>query len=223
MQIKIDQIIRSKRKSIGLEITPEASLIVRAPHLTSLKTIQKIIDAKSRWIENKKQLLQKKITRYQPKKFIPGEQFLYLGNTYFLEIGSFYKAPFCLEESFKLSKRYAQNAEAVITSWYKRKASQKFGERARFFYALTGLKYAQIKVNSAQTRWGSCSYSGNLNFSWRLIMAPEAVIDYVVVHELVHLEEKNHSRQFWQKVQKILPEYAEHRKWLKENGYLLRF
>lgn len=223
MSIKIDQIIRSKRASIGLEVNAKAHLIVRAPLGASEKTIQKVIEEKALWIQKAKLKMEQKLQNFESKKFTSGEKFLYLGKEYPLEIGNFYKMPLDLKEAFQLSRRYEQNASEVFLHWYKRKAMQKIGERARFFYALTGLKYSQIKINSAQTRWGSCAHSGNLNFSWRLIMAPEAVIDYVVVHELVHLEEKNHSANFWNKVKKILPEYSEHKKWLQDNGYLLRF
>ena len=79
-----------------------------------------------------------------------------------------------------------------------------------------------LKFNNAQKRWASCSPKNNLNFSWRLIMAPIGVVDYVVVHELVHLEEKNHSKEFWRKVKVLLPQYERYERWLKKYGYLLR-
>ena len=222
MPVKIDKIIRSKRKSIGLEITQDALLIIRAPRLTSLKTIKKIVIEKKDWIQKKKAKLERKLEESKPKKFIDGERFWYLGKQYQLKIGKNYKIFNLSKNYLRLSERYQNNAKEVITSWYKRKAKQKIGERVRFYYALTGLKYGQIKINSARMRWGSCSHSGNLNFTWRLIMAPEEILDYVVVHEMVHLEEKNHAKRFWQKVEKIMPEYKEHKKWLKENGHFLR-
>ncbi|MCX6807530.1 MAG: M48 family metallopeptidase, partial [Patescibacteria group bacterium] len=82
-------------------------------------------------------------------------------------------------------------------------------------------KYKQIRVTSAKKRWGSCSHKGNISFSWRLIMATPSIIDYVIVHELAHLREYNHSKKFWQFVAKIIPYYKEQRKWLKDNGYTL--
>lgn len=221
MPIKIHKIIRSKRRSIGLEITQDARLVIRAPKLTSLQTINKIVEEKMNWIKEKQKKLEKRFNEIQPKKFISGEKLLYLGEEYILEISNNYKAPFLFDKTLKLSKRYEKNAKEVITNWYKRKALQKFGERVRFYYALTGLKYSQIKINSAKTRWGSCSASGNLNFTWRLVMAPEEVIDYVVVHEMAHLKIQNHSAHFWNKVEEIMPEYREQQRWLKENGHLL--
>jgi predicted metal-dependent hydrolase len=84
-----------------------------------------------------------------------------------------------------------------------------------------GFQYKKIGITSAQTRWGSCSANGSLNFSWRLILAPMEAVDYVVVHELVHTVHHNHSRRFWQKVGKIMPDYKERRKWLRKNGQRL--
>ena len=123
---------------------------------------------------------------------------------------------------FYLSINHLQSAEKIFLEWYRQQALQKISERVRFYYAITNLKYHKIKISNAKKRWGSCSSQGNLNFSWRLIMAPLEVIDYVVVHELVHLEEKNHANRFWNKVEKILPDYKIQKKWLKENGHNLK-
>lgn len=84
-----------------------------------------------------------------------------------------------------------------------------------------GLAYKSLKINNAKTRWGSCGSSGNLNFTWRLIMAPKKVVDYVIVHELAHLKQMNHSPKFWNEVKLIIPDYKNDELWLKRNGHLL--
>jgi hypothetical protein len=89
------------------------------------------------------------------------------------------------------------------------------------FSSLADITFNRFGITNAQKRWGSCNAKGNIFFSYRLIMAPFAVVDYVVVHELVHIKEKNHSHKFWNSVMNILPDYRKHRQWLKENGYLL--
>ncbi|MBI4687875.1 MAG: M48 family metallopeptidase [Nitrospirae bacterium] len=94
-------------------------------------------------------------------------------------------------------------------------------ERVSWYSSLSGLKYNRVKISDAQKRWGSCSAKGNLNFSWRLIMSPIRVIDYVVIHELAHLEERNHSKKCWNKVKIMLPDYEQYKEWLKENKHLL--
>jgi predicted metal-dependent hydrolase len=91
-------------------------------------------------------------------------------------------------------------------------------ERVNIYSAKHGFAPKQVKITSARTRWGSCSPDGTLNFTWRLVMAPLDVIDYVVVHELVHLRVKNHSRKFWKAVEEIMPGWRLQRKWLREHG-----
>jgi predicted metal-dependent hydrolase len=87
-----------------------------------------------------------------------------------------------------------------------------------YYIELTGGHYSSIRIGDQKTRWGSCSSNGTLSFSWRLMLAPPRVLDYVVIHELCHLTYMNHSREFWAKVASIDPDYREHRKWLKDNG-----
>ncbi len=101
------------------------------------------------------------------------------------------------------------------------KAEREITKRAGHFSKISGLRFNKIRISGARRRWGSCSVKNNLAFSWRLILAPTTVIDYVVAHELAHTQEKNHSKKFWDLVKKIYPNYKESRKWLKENPYLL--
>ncbi len=100
-------------------------------------------------------------------------------------------------------------------------AREKIVERCRYFSELTGYRPVSVSISSARSRWGSCGAKGTINFSWRLAMAPPEVIDYVVVHELVHLIERNHSARFWRRVAEIIPDHKLHRRWLRENGHLL--
>jgi hypothetical protein len=109
----------------------------------------------------------------------------------------------------------------LFTAWYRRQARQVLEERVAVLAQRCGFGYRQVKITSAHTRWGSCSGSGTLSFPWRLVMAPPAVIDYVVVHELVHTVIKGHGADFWGQVQALVPEYRQHVRWLKENGALL--
>jgi hypothetical protein len=94
-------------------------------------------------------------------------------------------------------------------------------ERIRHYSGMIGLYPDRLRISNARFRWGSCSRDNSLSFSWRLAMAPSLIIDYVVVHELAHIKEKNHSRSFWALVETMMPDYRKHRHWLKENGHLL--
>ena len=98
------------------------------------------------------------------------------------------------------------------------KALDYIPKRVEYFSKLIGVNYGRITIRSQKTRWGSCSGEGNLNFNWRLIFAPAGVLDYVVVHELAHRKEMNHSPRFWKVVEDTMPEYRKYQKWLKENG-----
>jgi predicted metal-dependent hydrolase len=108
-----------------------------------------------------------------------------------------------------------------MIEWYRDRARTIVAELVSTQADRMGLSIRGIRITGAQRRWGSCSSSGNLNFSYRIVMAPEEVIRYVVVHELSHLVEQNHSQRFWSLLERIMPEYRKHRSWLRENGYTL--
>lgn len=105
-----------------------------------------------------------------------------------------------------------------LVSQYKKQAHDIIQERISYYSTITGLKFSKFRITSAKSRFGSCTSKGVLSFSWRLIFYPKEVIDYIVVHELTHLREFNHSRNFWERVELVLPEYKTHKKWLKEKG-----
>ena len=221
-QIKVDKLIRSKRKTIGLEVTRDTRLIVRAPRKVPLEYIKKFIFEKRFWIKRKQKIAQEKFQNVVSRKFVNGEGFLYLGDTYRLNIINQANTPLSLDQEFKILNSHLSNARQVFIDWYKRRAYQKISERVNWYSVSSGFKYNKIGITNAQKRWGSCSSAkGNLYFSWRLIMAPLRVIDYVVAHEIAHLQEKNHANKFWNKVRILFPNYQESQRWLKSNGHLL--
>ena len=114
---------------------------------------------------------------------------------------------------------YEQNPALEVQ--YRKEARRRITERAAYFAEKMGVDYGRIAIKAAKTRWGSCSAQGNLNFHWKLILMPPAILDYVVVHELAHRIEMNHSPRFWAQVERILPDYRERRRWIKENGGLI--
>ncbi|MHC1604783.1 MAG: M48 family metallopeptidase [Candidatus Methanofastidiosia archaeon] len=222
VSIKIEKIIKTKRKTIALQITDDATLIVRAPLNVSDETIKRVVLKHTNWIEKNKKKIQKRKSQFSQKKFVNGEEFFYLGKYYKLKIVDEQKMPLKFKNGFYLSKKYLPNAKQFFVGWYKENAYKKILERVEWYTQKKRFKYNKINITNAQTRWGSCSYRGNLNFSWHLIMAPLPAIDYVVVHELVHIEEKNHSKAFWNKVKRIMPDYEKHKDWLKRSDHLLR-
>ena len=109
-------------------------------------------------------------------------------------------------------------AHPVLEAAYRKRARTQLEARAAYYAGLMGVTYNRIAIRAARTRWGSCSAQGNLNFHWKLILMPPEVLDYVVVHELAHRKEMNHSARFWAEVERILPDYKRRRKWLKDYG-----
>lgn len=220
--IKIEKIIRTKRKTIALQITDDVALIVRAPFNVDYETIKRVIFKHRKWIEQRRREIEARDPKFSPKEFVNGEGFLYLGRYYRLNIVDDQEMPLKFEDGFYLSRNALLNAKEVFVEWYKQASYEKISERVEWYAQKKAFKYNKISITNAKKRWGSCSSNGNLNFPWRLIMAPLPVIDYVVIHELVHLDEKNHSRAFWNRVKMLMPDYEKHKDWLKKNGYFLR-
>ena len=220
-KIKIDKIVRSNRKTVGLIVTQDATLVVRAPVFTPVEHIERLVSKKSPWIRRK---IAEVLKRPKPitKEFVDGEGFLYLGKFYELHIVDDASLMIRLrDDRLDISKNVLPHARQVIAQWYKEEALRIIRERCVWYAKITGYKPISVKITNAQKRWGSCGPRGTLNFSWRLIMAPVEVIDYLIVHELVHIGQPDHSRLFWAKVKSILPDYKKREKWLKQNGGLL--
>lgn len=215
-EIKISRIIRSKRKSIALVLTHDATLIVRSPLKTSVDYLKNLVNTKRDWIRAKLLEIQSR-PKPKAKEFVNGESFFCLGKSYKLEIVDSFGFDIELKDNLLLSREKVPYARDVVIKWYKSVAENKIKERCEWYSSLTGYKPLSIKITGAQKRWGSSGSKGTVNFSWRLIMAPLEIIDYVIVHELVHLEQRDHSRLFWNKVENIMPDFKERQKWLKDN------
>jgi predicted metal-dependent hydrolase len=223
MDIKIKKIIKSNRKTIALQVCDDTSLVIRVPLKTRGNEIEKIICKHSRWIEKNIKEINSHDVKFTQKKFVDGENFLYLGSAYPLKISNSNEQTYPLlfnKGFFSLSERIV-DIRAAFLFWYREEAKNVIFQSVRYYAKEIGLDYNKIKISNARKQWGSCTRLNNLNFSWRLIMAPYSVINYVVVHELVHIIEKNHSKKFWKKVHSIMPDYKIQRNWLKKNGYLL--
>ena len=215
--MNIDRLIRAKRRTIALIIERDGSLTVRAPKRASLRDIEEFIHEKTEWILRSREKL-KAVVQHPKKQYVNGETFLLLGQEYELLLVPPQRPALKFNGGFTLAVSARERGEAAFTRWYKEQAYQVFTERIRNYSAMHGFSPRQVKVNSARTRWGSCSANGTINFTWRLVMAPLDVIDYVVLHELAHLRVKDHSPRFWKLVESICPDFKQHRKWLKENG-----
>src|SRR5437660_8628136 len=219
--IQIHKVVRSKRRTIALVVGTDATLTVRAPISTPLEYIENLVRRKLRWINKKiREVESRPIVR--SKRFVNGESFSYLGDPYRLRVVNGAKAPLVFQKEFVLAIEHKKEARKLLIDWYKQEAKKKIPSRVEWHARRCGMKIGRVKITNAEKRWGSCGKNGSVNFSWKLIMAPLAVLDYVVVHELAHILERNHSDSFWRKVALMCPSYRSSMKWLKKNEHLLR-
>ncbi len=210
-----------KAKYVRLEVRPETGLTVVIPKSYKSDQIPDLLKKKERWISDK-------LARYghaqrprSDKVLKDGDIIPYLGRD--LEIVT--RQSYGNVESVNMERnRIAVSLKAgsnglnlVLERWYRMQAAQLIQEKANRLSASLGLTYCRLSIRGQKTRWGSCSRKGNLSFNWKLIMTPESVIDYVIIHELAHLKEMNHTERFWQLVEQHCPEWRNHRKWLKDH------
>ena len=212
------QIIYSQRRTVSLMVNREGQVMVRAPKHTPLRFIEGLIEKRRDWI---RQALEH-YYRNPGKQFTEGELFLYLGKEYPLRVLDGYRSRLVFENAFYISRVKLPAAKKLFQDWYRQQAKEILQKRTAYHANNMGLRFKKITIRDTSSRWGSCSSAGNLNFSCRLIMAPPEIADYVVVHELAHLQHQNHSKQFWQLVGRYCPDYLQKRKWLHANGNSLR-
>jgi len=219
--IPLEKIIRSRRRTLSLEVTPAATVIVRAPLRASTSYIEETIRQKSSWILRKFDEM-KRCPPSTCHEYTEGELFLFLGRSYPLHIVEDESKTIERSDKLYVSKVFMPQIRSRLKGWYVEEASKELQARCMWFSLQTGYTPKSVRISDAQKRWGSCTHKGIINFSWRLIQAPPEIVDYVVVHELVHLDQPDHSKLFWAKVRKIMPDYERRRKWLHENERLLK-
>ena len=214
-----NKIIRSKRKTLSLTINENAELIIRAPKRLSIEKIQDFINEKENWINRKKRLIENQIKDVTSNH----NKLLYLGNLFPINVEqNASKELFFTGEEFIANSIEPNSLSLSIKKWYKNKFKEIALPRVAYFANKHNLMVNQVRIKNQKTMWGSCSSKNNINLNYLLLMAPMGVIDYVIVHELVHTIHRNHSTDFWDSVESIMPEFQEHKRWLKKNGYKLR-
>jgi len=213
-------ILRSKRKTVALIVTSEGALIIKAPLKASNVEIEEIIKRKKTWIEQKQVIAKNKKELYRVHKFEAGEEFLFLGRKFPLIFTEKIKGVKLEKDNLYINK-HIQDKNNAITKWYKKAAKIILSEQVCKYEKITGLKTSSIKISSAKRRWGSCGREGNINFSFRLIMCPIEVIDYVVLHEIVHIVYHDHSKDFYNCLKLFMPDYKKHKNWLCDNQRIM--
>lgn len=212
------KIIRSLRRTMTLQILPDKTLVVKAPFFLPQFEIDRFIKKHEGWVKKRLETITER--KKADKKFQGGEEFLFLGKIYILKIGNYKQIEF--KDNFLLYPNFLVfRIEKELSSWYINKAKMVITKQVEDYSDQMNAKYKSIMFSDTHSKWGTCFADNRLQFSWRLVMAPILVINYVVIHELAHTFEKNHSRSFWSKVRLFNPSYRQQIKWLKTHGNTL--
>jgi predicted metal-dependent hydrolase len=214
---------RSPRaKRIRLEVRPQTGLTVIVPRSYNIGQLPGLLKSKERWISRNLARFSHFQSLSAKKELRSGDTVPYLGRDLKLVkrenhdcVGSVTLEGNMLAVSPGLFKNGI--LESALEQWYRTEAARLINERTDKLSPQMGISYKRIFIRGQKTRWGSCSHKKNLSFNWKLIMAPEPVIDYVIIHELTHLKDMNHSKRFWELVAQYCPGWREHKKWLKQH------
>lgn len=211
-------IVYSKRKSISIIVERDRRVIVRAPENTSVEFIDREVQKRKRLLKSKIDHNQKYPYSKQLKEFVSGESLLYLGKEYKLYVVDEPLAGVQFDNKFFISKADQKMANQLFKEWYINSAIKLIVPKATAIAARIGVKYNNLNIIDLKYRWGSCTPKDNIHLNWRLVKAPMTVIEYIIVHELTHLLEANHTPEFWNRVAAQLPNYDKAKQWLRENG-----
>lgn len=213
------QLIRSRRKTLAICIDREGAVIVRAPLRAAQSVIDRFVREKQDWIREKSLQGRQRAAARRNLQIGPGTMLPLMGGEYPVRLSdrSGFDGTSILVHSDDPEQLLLQ-----IKRTYQSVAAAYIQDRIVYYTRMTGLTPSGVRIGSANTSWGSCSGKNRLNFTWKLMMAAPEEIDYVIVHELAHIREHNHSPQFWKLVENVLPDYRERRKRLNETGKKLQ-
>ncbi len=219
------------KKHITITIQPNKQIIVTSPKAVTTKEITNLLHQKSLWILKKLAEISARPSAIT-KQFLEGEMFPYLGNEYPLRISKYVSTNKRKGLSLHFTGRdFHAQVDAALSSadymplmteqfkiWYISRGNELLTDRLSIYCPLLGLNPKRVTFKEQKRRWGSCNSSGVIYLNWRLLMAPIEIVDYVLVHELAHLKHMNHSKQFWELVESLFPDYKTAKSWLKEHG-----
>ncbi|MBN2171489.1 MAG: M48 family metallopeptidase [Candidatus Krumholzibacteriota bacterium] len=225
---------RRGRRHVTLQLEPRAGLRVLAPKRLALKQVESVLRQETAWLRRRLAEVRRWEAAHPPRRFASGETLPLLGEDWPLEAreeagrrrasvtrtrrdGGPGRIRLRLPAGLPEAER-ADLARHTLEAWYRRLARRLIERRASYWSERLGVEVAAISVRDQRTRWGSCSSTGRLSFSWRIAMAPPAVLDYLVVHELAHRVHADHSPAFWRLVEKHAPRATRARAWLRERG-----
>jgi predicted metal-dependent hydrolase len=214
------------RQTLSLKLMDSATLLITAPQGLSLKKIRQLLESKTAWIINQSDKL--RLIEQNPvnKLIADGAEILYIGKVHKL---LFHHNADCHEVKVKDQIIHLHfpalnplSPTDLLRQFFIKSACHSFQQLTGYWANIMHVKPLKIAIRKQKTRWGSCSSTGTISYNWLVIMTPDEVMQYLVIHELSHLIEPNHSRRFWQIVKTFDPNFAKHRLWLKDNGRLVK-
>ena len=215
---------RRRKKTVAVTVAPDGSVLLVAPEQFSTNRLDALVQRKAPWIEQRRRHVRSHDPPPAPREFVSGESVLYLGRHYRLKVHSGETGAAAKLHGGWLhvpAPRGAQRTEhvrAALVVWFRRHAAARLPERVAAWRAKAGVELPRVVISDQQKRWGSCDRNGTIRLNWRIIQAPMRLVDYVVVHELIHLRHRGHGRDYWQALGRVLPDYQRRREDLRQRG-----
>ena len=220
------QIKRTNRKrTISLQLK-DNKIIIKAPRTVSRKNLDEVIQKKQKWIKQRA-ILNFEEQKLRNRKFIDNEKFYFRGNQYHLSLIFGKKEDVRIVDGRLLvtckddRSIHSKNVKSLIEDFYFNEAAKMLNTRTNEFAKKMKVQPTGITVRNYVSKWGSCTSKNKISYNWRIIMAPDCIVDYLIIHELCHIIEHNHSKNFWSYVGTYCEDFQKKRKWLRENGHML--
>ena len=218
----VAEVIRTRRRKTASIKIDEGVVSVVVPQSLPKERIQQLLTDKKKWIREKL-YLQSQSRSVTSKEYVSGEAFPYLGRNYRLKVvaGSYQPAKLLQGKLVVTIPEAIQTPNSIrnaVVRWYRLHALDRLKNKTNRYAAVIGKAPTKVDIKTFKSRWGSCHADGGVLYNWKIIMAPNRIVDYVVVHELCHLIHHNHSPKFWKEVERVMSDYAECKEWLKVDG-----
>ncbi len=224
------KVIKTDRRRTASIAVKDSAVLVTVPRTLSKDKVYEIVAKKKKWIQNKLNYYEQTQNLSKDKEYISGECFAYLGRNYRLKVltGKLNGVQFRngklvvhIPKDYSKSKR-ERTVKRLLEQWYHERALVKLQEKTHRLARKVGVKPKSMTIKPYKGRWGGCNSKQELFFNWKIIIAPNRIVDYVVTHELVHLIHHDHSKSYWKRLKSVFPDYEDCKEWLKVNGRNLR-
>ena len=212
-----------RKKTVAVTVDPAGGVLLLAPEDFSTDRLDAVVRRKAGWIVQRLQGVGSNGVPPSPREFVSGESVMYLGRNYRLKVDSGGTGGAKLREGWlhvpgRAGEGQRDHVRAALISWLRSHAAERLPERVEMWCPKAGVEMPRVVISDQKRRWGSCDRGGTIRLNWRIIQAPMRLVDYVVVHELVHLRHRGHGREYWQALGRIMPDYERRREDLRQRG-----